>query len=169
MESLWIAVFSDASFANTDRLKSQLGFVVVLTDRKGNANILYYGSAKCRRVARSVMAAGLLAFVYAFDNDFVVRSMLEQILKKKVPIDAYLESRTVFNVVAKEGSTLEKRLQIDVKTLRESYAQGELRNITWIPARYPDRLQRSAFPGKAERGRRSNEGHGEKATTRCGY
>ena len=48
-------------------------------------------------------------------------------------MDVYLDSRTVFNIIAKDGTTLEKRLQIDAHALRESYARGELRSIAWIP------------------------------------
>lgn len=86
-----------------------------------NANIVHYGSTHCKRVARSVMAAELLGLVYGFDNAFMVKSILDQILGQAVPIDAYLDSRTVFKVVAKKGSTLEKLLQIDVNAIRVSH------------------------------------------------
>ena len=49
-------------------------------------------------------------------------------------LDAYVDSRTVFNVVAKSSMTLEKRLQIDVHAIRESHKRGELRYLAWIPS-----------------------------------
>jgi len=51
----------------------------------------------------------------------------------RLDIDAYVDSKTVFNEVAKQSSTLEKRLQIDVHALRESHSKGELRYLAWIP------------------------------------
>jgi len=58
---------------------------------------------------------------------------MEEVLGKIIEIDRYLESRTVFNIVARNSATLEKRLQIDVHALRESHARGELRDLAWIP------------------------------------
>ena len=50
-----------------------------------------------------------------------------------IEIDCYLASRTVFNIIARNSATLEKRLQIDVHALREIHARGELRDLAWIP------------------------------------
>ena len=41
MSSLSLLVFTDASFANNNDLSSQIGFVIVLTDRNQSANILH--------------------------------------------------------------------------------------------------------------------------------
>ena len=131
-KSLRLALFTDASFANTERLKSQIAFVLILVDGYCTANILHYGSAACNRVTRSVMAAELLALVHGFDIAYVLQQMLQDILGKSIPIDGYLDSRTVFNVIAKNGPTLEKRLQIDAFALRESHSKGELRSLAWI-------------------------------------
>ena len=132
INSLRLALFTDASFANTAKLKSQIGFVLVLVDGNGTANLLPYRSTASNRVTRSIMAAELLALVHGFDNGYILQNMLQEFLGKRIPLEAYVESRTVFNVVAKNGPTLEKRLQIDVFVLRESHAKGELRSLAWI-------------------------------------
>lgn len=67
-ESQRLLLFTDASFANANKLKSQLGFFGVLCDKHGRGNIVHYGSTTCKRVARSVMSAELHALVYGFDN-----------------------------------------------------------------------------------------------------
>ena len=41
MSSLSLLVFTDASFTNNNDLSSQIGFVIVLTDRNQSANILH--------------------------------------------------------------------------------------------------------------------------------
>lgn len=132
-ETVRLALFTDTSFANADNYKSQIGFVLVLTDASGNANIIHYGSSRCKRVTRSVMAAEVHALIYGFDNAYLARDILQEILEKEINIDGYVEYKTVFNVIAKSGSTLEKRLQIDVFAMCESHARGELRYPAWIP------------------------------------
>lgn len=59
--------------------------------------------------------------------------MLEEILGTYVPIGGFVDSRASFNVVAKKASTLEKRLQIDVYSLREASENKELNSLSWIP------------------------------------
>lgn len=73
--ALRLALYTDASFANIKSLKSQIGFVLALTDGTGLANLVHYGSSRCKRVARSVMAAALHALVYGFDQAFIVRDI----------------------------------------------------------------------------------------------
>jgi hypothetical protein len=148
-DSVRIALFADASFANSDSYGSQIAFVVCLVDEQNRANIVHYGSQKCRRVVRSVMAAELHALVYGFDHAFMVKTISEEILGRVVHIDAYIDSRTVFNTVARLGSTLEKRLQIDIHALRQSHHRGELRSLSWIPSHQnvADALTKT-LPGK---------------------
>ena len=126
-------MFTDSSFGNTADLSSQIGYIVLLVDSTGRANILHYGSKRCRRVTRSVMAAELLSLVTGFDQAYTVRHIMEEILGRKLDLDAYVDSRTTFNCVAKSASTLEKRLQIDVASLREAYTRGEIKNFGWVP------------------------------------
>lgn len=41
MNAMRIVVFKDASFTNTPELRWQLGFIVTMTDEKGQCNIMY--------------------------------------------------------------------------------------------------------------------------------
>ena len=79
------------------------------------------------------MVAELHALIWGFDNAYIVQDIVSEILGRKIEIDAYVDSRTVFNVVAKHSNTLKKRLQIDFNALRESHSNGELRYLAWIP------------------------------------
>jgi len=133
VNDLRLLLFTDASFANADKLKSQIGFVLVLADGSNNANILHYGSSRCKRITRSVMAAEIHGLIYGFDNAYVTRSMLKEILNVDIPIHGYVDSKTLFNVIAKNSATLEKRLQIDVFSLREATEKKELNTLSWIP------------------------------------
>ena len=148
--SLRLILFTDSSFANAENFASQLGFVLVLADGNGNSNIVHFGSVRCRRVTRSVMASELLALVYGFDCSFVVKHSLDNILPTKIPLDVFIDSRTVFNTIAKRSGTLEKRLSIDAYALRQSHFIGEIRKIGWIASKEnpADGLTRSQIPNE---------------------
>ncbi len=118
--SLRLIVFTDAAFANAKNERSKLG------DRW---NIVHCGSIKCKRVARSVMAAEIMALIYGFDASFVVKHTLEAARGQFVPLDTYIDSRTTFSTIAKSSNTLEKRLQIDVSAISESHKKGELKTL----------------------------------------
>lgn len=55
------------------------------------------------------MAAELYALVHRSDNAFVARDLLQDVLGKKLEIDVYVDSRKVFNVIAKRANTLQRR------------------------------------------------------------
>ena len=145
MNKLAIKLFTDSSFANNQDHKSQLGYVVILADDHNKANIHHYGSTKCQRVTRSVLASELHGLIHGFDQANIVQNILQEILDCSIPIDVHIDSRTLFNVVSRYGETKEKRLQIDASSLRQSYDSGEIRNIFWISGHqnYADALTKS--------------------------
>lgn len=59
--------------------------------------------------------------------------MATEVLGKEMKIDSYVDSKTLFDIVAKESGTTENRILIDIFALRDSYEKGELARITWIP------------------------------------
>ena len=129
---LRIVVFTDVSFGNGADLSSQLGFIIVVTDASGNANVTHYGTHNSRRVTRSVMEAELLVLVNGFDNAFVAKYSLGEMLGSNIPLDVLFDSRTTFKCVPKHAPTMEKRLQIDINALRQSHSKGEIRCVGWI-------------------------------------
>jgi hypothetical protein len=132
LETLRVVVFCDASFANAENFKSQLGFCVLLVDDEQRANIVHYGSKRCTRVTRSVMAAELHGLLAGFDNSVLVAEMVSGMLGRRVNIEAMTDSKTVFDTVTRLSSTLEKRLQIDAYALQEAHQKGELTALYWI-------------------------------------
>ena len=67
IQSLKLMVFTDASFANKQDLSSQIGFIIVLTDKSNRANILHWSSIKCKRATRSMLPSELYAMAHGFD------------------------------------------------------------------------------------------------------
>lgn len=71
------------------------------------------------------MAAEFLSLVYAFDLSFCTADMLSEIWGRKVEIDGYNDSKTVFDTV-RLNPTPERLLLIDVSALQESHQSGDL-------------------------------------------
>lgn len=109
-----IVLMTDASFTNSRGLKYQLSYVIALADDNYKANIFHYGSNLCKRVARSLMAAEVHGLVLGFYYAYIVRELVSKILGRNVSIESYGYRKTLFNLIAKYGSTSERRLQIDI-------------------------------------------------------
>jgi len=73
-------VFTDASFANNRDLLSQIGFIIVLTDRNQDANILHWSLIKCKRVTRNILASELYALAHGFNIAAVIKLTIQKIL-----------------------------------------------------------------------------------------
>ena len=111
-------MFTDASFANNADLSSQISTVLVLSDDSNKANILHWSSTKCKRVTRSVLASELYAMVHGFDTAGAIKATIDKILNIKLPLVLYTDSKSLYDCLVKLGTTQEKRLMIDVLSLR---------------------------------------------------
>jgi hypothetical protein len=138
-------IFTDGSFANNKDLSSQLGFIIVpaTEHRIGNAqdfeingNIVHWNSIKCKRVTRSVLASELYGMVGGFDSAIALSTTLQQIARTlqlpKTPLVICTDSKSLYDCLVKLGTTNEKRLMIDIMSLRESYENREISEIRWI-------------------------------------
>lgn len=71
--------------------------------------------------------------MHGFDYAYVVRDLVKEMTGKTLSTEALTDSNSVFNVIAKRSKAAEKRLQIDVLTLMESYDNGEINTLGWFP------------------------------------
>lgn len=131
-ETLHIVVFTDSGFANTSGEKSQLGFLVLLRDKSGKCNIIYFRSYKSRRVSRSVLGSEIYAFADGFDYAYGLKADLELMIKKIVPITILTDSKCLFDIITKSSTTSEKRLMIDLAAINEAYKLHEISKIGHI-------------------------------------
>ncbi|KHJ34392.1 hypothetical protein EV44_g3601 [Erysiphe necator] len=130
--SLELFIVTHSSFANNTDHSYQIDFVIVLADCNKRANILHWSSIKCRRVKRSVLAAELYGVVYGFDVGSVIKASLKKMLEQHIPLTLCTDSKPLFEFLVKLGSTQEKRLMVDLMSLRQSYERRELTHIRWI-------------------------------------
>lgn len=102
-------------------------------------NIINYSSTKCKRVTRSVLASELYGTVQGIDNGITLGTTLNMIMKQlgyaDIPIVVCTDSRSLYDCLVKLGTTTEKRLMIDIMSIRESYERRELTEIRWIDGR----------------------------------
>lgn len=131
-DSLQLVVFTDSSFANNKDLSSQVGYVICLADATGRANIIHWSSIKCKRVTRSVLASELYAMAHGFDLGAVIKATMERLFQKDVSLIICTDSKSLYDCLVRLGTTQEKRLMIDVMSLRQSYERREITEVRWI-------------------------------------
>lgn len=131
-KTLQISVFTDASFANNKDMSSQVGYVIVLADATGKANIIHWSSTKCKRITRSVLASELYAMAYGFDIATALKGTIDQILQTQVPLILYTDSKSLYDCLVKLGTTTEKRLMVDVMCLRQAYERRQIMEVKWV-------------------------------------
>lgn len=132
LDSIELCVYADASFANCPGFRSQLGYVVFLRDKHRNCSLISWSSARSKRVTRSVLAAELFALSHAYDIGFALRFTISELLCRPVTMHLYTDSKTLFQSVINLTSMTEKRLLIDIATLREAYRSGDLEHLAHI-------------------------------------
>ena len=139
-----LMVFIDGSFANNKDLSSQLGYLITLVNEspiEDNAftifgNIIHWSSTKCKRVTRSVLASELYGMVGGVDLAIAISTPLQMITDRlrlpPIPLILCTDSYSLYECLVKLGTTSEKRLMIDILSLRQSYERREITEIRWI-------------------------------------
>ena len=135
-DSLSISVYSDASFCNNQDGSSQLGYIILLKDKENKCQPLYWSSHKSRRSSRSVLGSEVMAFADAFDMAFTIKYDMQMIMKQYIPLNMYTDSLSLFDVLTKSTTTTEKRLMIDLRSVRECYENQELDNVAHIRSQF---------------------------------
>lgn len=83
--TLQLKGFTNSSFAKNLDLKSQLGYVILLTDASGKANILHFASYNSQRIVRSVLGGETYGFADSFDYGYLLCYDLEDISGQPIP------------------------------------------------------------------------------------
>lgn len=73
------------------------------------------------------------ALLLGFDYAYVLQDMIVELLGTTFELELVTASMTLFNVVTKNAMTTNRRLQIDIMQVRQSYDDGEIRRMAWLP------------------------------------
>jgi hypothetical protein len=128
---LKLMIFTDAAFANTFDLHSQIDYVVCLTNDV-HANLIHWSSIKCKRITRSVLAVELYTMINDFDVEAIVKSTIDRMLHISLSLILLTDSKSLYDCLVKLDTTAEKRLMIDLMCLKQSYERREIAEIRWI-------------------------------------
>jgi hypothetical protein len=143
LQTAKLFVFVDGSFANNKDLSSQIGFVIFLANEKQHdgaftmtGNLIHWSSTKCKQVTRSVLASEICAMADGADAGISFNTTINIILAKlnitKIPIIICTDSFSLYECLVKLGTTKEKRLMIDIMSLRQAYERQEIFEVRWI-------------------------------------
>lgn len=57
---------------------------------------------------------------------------MQKIMSRRIPLQLYTDSDSLFKVIIKNSSTTERRLMIDIQATREAYGNKEIVDIGWV-------------------------------------
>ncbi len=165
LASAKVFAFVDGSFANNKDLSSQIGYELIIangtsTTATGNesftirGNLVHWSSVKSKRVTRSVLASEIYGMVNGLDMALAIGSTINMIVKQlgiaDLPVVVFTDSYSLYECLVKLGTTKEKRLMIDIMSIRQSYERRELQEIRWINGHdNPADAMTKATPNKA--------------------
>lgn len=128
-KTVHLRVYADASHATNDDLSSQLGYLILLADASNACHVIDYASRKSRRVVRSIMGGETCALLDAFDAAFAVSADLKMALGRELYIAMFTDSKQLFDALVRGKRTTERRLMIEIHSVRQSYQSFEISRI----------------------------------------
>ena len=144
-----IIVFRDSSLGKGPNGSTMAGYIMYLTDGSAedletdiNANVLAWRSRKLRRVARSTFAAETLMATDAIDATYPLQYLWMEVFGERIRTECYTDCHSLYDHVHLHKQITEKRLLVEINSIRESIATGELDDLKWIhsKAQYADGL-----------------------------
>lgn len=132
IDTLKVIGFSDGSFANNADLTSQLGYIIFLGDNTGRVAPIQFKSYKAKRVTRSAMASEVIAFSDMSDYAITLAMELNSLLNKNIPVHLLTDSKCLFDVIAKNSKTSEKRTMLDIASVREAVREKVISDIGFV-------------------------------------
>jgi hypothetical protein len=69
---------------------------------------------------------------HEFDIKIVIKTTLRRILQLEISLLLYIDSKSLYDCLIKLETTQEKRLMIDVMSLRQFYERREVIEVKWI-------------------------------------
>ncbi len=147
LSNLGVLCVHDASFDRQPRSGSQMGFVIMVTDKKFSGkpiHIVEWNSSKIHRVVKSTLAAEAASASFAHDRACYVRTAIAEMihgwnpdwmqLLNEIPGRNVTDCKSFVDLCRKEGSIpTERRIALDVADLRERLESGD--ELVWTDTR----------------------------------
>lgn len=133
LATLRLAVFADYSGSTLSAVdKRQVGYIIILNDASHRFASLHWASHRPYRVCRGATAGELLALADAVAACYDIRTLLQELLARRIPLDAYADSAAVYNLVTSFQDPADMSGKNDLLALRRSLLSGDLSEVNNI-------------------------------------
>ena len=96
---------------------------------------LSWSSKRIRRVVKSTLAAETLALQDGLDDAFYIMELYQFILGEKIGITAITDSLSLYNAVYSSKVVEEKRLRIDISSIKELIEKKVVKSLQWVDSK----------------------------------
>ena len=95
---------------------------------------IQWRSKNVRRVVQSTLAAECLAQLDAVDASFLIKSLSEELINCNncIPVESIIDNKSLSEALYSTKCIEDKRLRVDVATLRQRLYIGELSAVKWV-------------------------------------
>ena len=141
-----IVLFTDASFGNLPNGGSQGAHLIYLVGDDNTHNLILWPSKRIKRVvskwikrvAKSSLTAETLAFLEGVDSTYYISTLLAEIMygnidNHKLPIEAYVDNKSLTDALKSTKFVTDKRLRIDISSVKEMISNKQIKKVEWIP------------------------------------
>lgn len=132
LKTTHLRVYRDTSFAKYDELSSQLMVFILLCEGHNSCQVIDYRNHKSRRVVHSVMGGEVVAFIDGFDHAFAFVSDLEMLQRRRLSVFMYMDSKQLFDSMARGKHTSESRQIIEIMAARQAYRRLEIAGVALV-------------------------------------
>lgn len=137
--SLELVVFSGASLANLPDGGTQGGHFIALRGENEHFSPLSWQSKKIRRVVRSTLAGEALALSDGVDSAIYLATLHAELTtgqaKPGLPIVCLTDNHSLFDAVRSTKFVADKRLRLEISSLKEMIQRQQIKLIQWISAK----------------------------------
>jgi hypothetical protein len=134
---LQLVIFCDAPLGNLTDGGSQGGYFIALFGSNGSFSLLTWQSKRIRRVVSSTIATETLAMTDAIDTGMYLASLFMEVMfgvsqRTGLPIVCLTDCHSLKDAIDSTKQVSEKRLRVEVSSIRELIRQNTIHSIKWI-------------------------------------
>ena len=137
VDDLKIVAFTDAYANLPDGTSSAGGYVILLVGLNNHANTLSWASNKIKCIVKGTTAPEALSLVNDLEEAVYLQTIICNMFNihaREIPIEAIIDNKNLHSIIYSTKLISEKRLGIDIATIKEMLSQGEVNKITWKQA-----------------------------------
>ena len=120
----------------SDGVSSVGGHLILLVGRNKRSVVIAWSCSKIKRVVKSTLAAEMLSLSEALDHAIYLKQIIRELTAAddaNIPIEAFVDNKSVEDAIYSTKSVDDKRLRIDVGSIKEMLRKKEIEKVQWIP------------------------------------